>query len=265
MTTRHNLTKATDVLQGDVYFEPYYATYKRSGLICHFPILVEYGAILAADDDHIVANATSTELPDTATITYTPATDGTTPLDASGRASVVSIKINGQTESAWEFATPRNISVHTTHGSSIVASTVTVTGYDEYERAMSETITVAATGTNETDVGLKAFKWVTSVAITSAADSTTNTMDVGTGTVIGLPYRIDDKYRIVAFSNSVVDASATIVVADATAATATTGDIRGTVAFSDAPDASKKYAVWVMPEARSGTKVSIFGIAQNLE
>lgn len=199
-------------------------------------VILNLGAPLTADTDAMIKAATSTEAPDTETVTYTPDTDATSPTD--GAASVVSV--NGV--DYWELDVPRNILSTVTHGSSVVAMTITVTGLDIYGNTMSETITVAATGTSQVDNGAKAFKHVRSIALTAAADAEANTVNVGWGDVIGLPVFLPSTAYVLAELEDNADATAgTLVAGVSTAATATTGDVRGTYDPNSAADGAKDF------------------------
>lgn len=198
--------------------------------------VLDLGAPDTADADAIIKAATSTELPDTETVTYTPDTDGTTPTDGAASVAVV----NGV--NYWELDVPRNVTVNTTHSSSIVAMTVTVTGLDEYLNDIEEDITVAATGTDEDDAGLKAFKYVRSIAFTAAADAEANTSNVGFGDVLGLPVRLPETgYVLAELEDGVAASAGTVVDADDAEATATTGDVRGTYDPNSAANGSKAF------------------------
>jgi len=167
-----------------------------------------------ADVDALIKAATSTELPNNETVTYT-FPGSASPVDGVDSDGVLDVA--------------RNIICQTTHASSIVAMTVLVTGRDIYNQVMSELITVAATGTDESDVGKKAFKTITSIAIASAGNAESNTLNVGFGDVLGLSYRLAPGGFIAGGFNGVKEATqGTVVAADATTATTTTGDIRGT-------------------------------------
>lgn len=194
-------------------------------------VAIDLGSPETADNDSMIDAATSTELPDTETVTYTPDTDGTSPTD--GAQAVVTkdgVKY-------WELDVPRNVSVLTTHGSSIVAMTVTVTGLDQYGETLVEEITVAATGTSATDAGLKAFKWVRSIAFTAAADAEANTSNVGFGDVLGLPAFLPSTgYVLGELEDGVAASAGTLVDGDTLTATATTGDVRGTYDPNSAAD-----------------------------
>lgn len=144
------------------------------------------------------------------------------------------------------FATPRNVVAAWT-----TASVLTITGTDEYGSIMVE-----VTASAQTHTGKKAFKTITS--ITSSASITGAT--VGSGTVIGLPLRVDENGLIIAKQAGATDA-ATFVEADTTTATGTTGDVRGTVSFAQAPNGSILFAVLIKC-ADPSTKVGAYGVKQ---
>ena len=146
------------------------------------------------------------------------------------------------------FDVPRNVVAAWTNN-----SVVTVTGTDEYGEVLVES---SASGTSLT--GKKAFKTVTSV--TSSASITGAT--VGTAKVLGLPFRIDAKNQVIVVSeDGKAETASVVVVGDTTTATATTGDVRGTVAVAGTPDGTKTYSV-LMVRGSGQTKVAQFGIAQ---
>jgi len=146
--------------------------------------LIDLGAPITLDADGLIKAATSTELPDTETVTYTIATAGTSPLDGASQT--------------WVLDAPRNITATVTHDSSVVAMTIKVTGKDVFDVEMYEEMSIAATGTSQTAAGLKAFKEVTSVAITAAADAEANTLNLGWGDVLGLPVYVPDASYVAA-------------------------------------------------------------------
>mgnify|MGYP007071567167 CR=1 FL=1 len=100
---------------------------------------------------------------------------------------------------------------------------VTITGRDYLGQRMVETIT--ANGTTPV-LGVKAFRYVDTIAWTTTAAVT---IDVGITALLGLPYKYEQ--LIAETKNNAVAANAgTFVVglANATAATATNADVRGT-------------------------------------
>lgn len=86
---------------------------------------------------------------------------------------------------------PRNVTVT---GSSGADHVVTINGYDEYDQAMSETITANSTATV---AGKKAFKRVVTMSV-AAGGAASKTLDVGWADVYGLPVAVRDQRQIVA-------------------------------------------------------------------
>lgn len=259
----HNLSRCTDGLYaGDVYYARYHtADGAKAGLPVDLPARIDFGAPLAIDTNALIAAATSTELPNTETKTYTTATSGSSPIDDAGLPTVATIvDATGVSRSVWVLDVPRAITGTVTHSTSIVACTMIVSGFDVYGEAMTELFTYTATGTSKSVAGKKAFKYILSYAITAASDSTANTLNVGWNDVLGLPFRIDRKDRISAFSDGAADA-ATIVIAVDTTATNATGDVRGTVDFATASDAAKFFSVLMIPASRADRTLG-FGVAQ---
>ena len=246
--SNHNITLAETVYQGAAYYEKFNTgTSPKRGLPVSFPIFCDLGAPAVADADSLVKAATSTELPNAETVTYVIATAG-------GSSPIDGVDSDGIQDVA------RNIVSTVTHGSSVVAMTIVYTGLDAYGETVSETHTIPATGTSQVVNGAKAFKSITSVAITAAGNAEANTLNAGFGDVIGLPYRITDKNQVLTMFDGQPDA-AVVVIADDTTATATTGDIRGTVNPNGTLDGSKKLGAWIVPASRT-TKTGAFGIAQ---
>jgi hypothetical protein len=132
--------------------------------------------------------------------------------------------------------------------------TVTATGTDVYGETMTETIALNGTTTVQ---GKKAFATVTQVAVSAA---TAGNLSVGIGKIIGLPYRADESCVLSARFNNAIDAG-TFVPAVTTAASATTGDIRGTFSVAGTPDATKVLVLSIFITDRS-TKTGAYGVAQ---
>ena len=103
-----------------------------------------------------------------------------------------------------------------------------VTGWDLWGVPMTEIITLTAATTS---VGKKAFKYVQSVLLSSVA----NTASVGLGDNVGFPLRADywDQTGMT-WSNTAATNANGFLGAVTTAATSSTGDIRGTIALSTA-------------------------------
>lgn len=244
--SRHTLSHAEELYWGNAQYAPYQSALRG---IRQYPlVLMELGSPVVGDIDALIDAATGAELPDTETVTYT-FPGSASPVDGVRADGVLDV--------------PRNITVDTTHGSSVVAMTVVVTGTDVYGATVSETITVAAGGTSQSDAGLKAFKTVTSIAITAAANAEANTCDIGFGDVLGLPFRVDAGKVVQWVENNLphVGTLGTFVAAVTTdPATATTGDVRGTYDPNNTLDGSTPIAVWAYVDPTS--KVTAFGVDQ---
>ncbi len=241
---RHHITRAEELFSGSGQYGA--AEEGKVGLPMTPLYYHSFGSPAVADADALVDAATGTELPNTETVTYT-FPGAASPIDGALATGILDV--------------PRNVVATVTHGSSVVAMTILVTGLDVYGDVMSELLTIAATGTSQTATGNKAFKSITSVAITAAADAEANTLDLGTGVKLGLPHRVDENGMMVAKVDGATDA-ATFVEAVATdPATTTTGDVRGTVTFASAPDGTKKLAC-LYKIANVTTKVMAYGVDQ---
>lgn len=257
MATKHHISHASKLYYGDAYDPVLHATNERFGVEFTPVIKVAMGTPIVADVNYLVTAATSTELPNNATKTYTPATDGTSPLDNADTPAPVTIATATGDVLVWPLDVPRNITVGT---STAAADTVvTVTGYDVYKQKMVETITVASAAS--TGAGVKAFAYVSSIAIYSAGDITTDTLDVGVGDVLGLPFKVTAKSDIMqAWFDGVYETTApTVVVGSAATATATTGDVRGTIDINGTLNGAKPLVLYMT--VNPDTRDTLLGIA----
>ena len=154
--------------------------------------------------------------------------------------------------------------VAVTAAAGATATTATVSGYDIYGYPMVENITITA-GSQVS--GKKAFKYIKSVVL-NAADST-HAYSVDTTDVFGMPLRSDNFGDI--FINSATSLTAVTLVTAATGylpsdrtspATATTGDVRGTYAFTSSTGANK-LVIRQSPQAYNvGSVTGLFGVTQ---
>lgn len=130
------------------------------------------------------------------------------------------------------------------------AAILTVTGTDYYGQAQTES---SASGTSFT--GKKAFSTVTSVTVGANVTGCT----VGTGNVLGLPFRIVPAGLLAPIFDGAADAG-TVVVADETnPATSTSGDVRGTYAPAGTLNGAK-YVAALLKVADNTTQVGAFGV-----
>ena len=212
-----------------------------SGIVLAPVCRIDLGSPVAADDDNIIDAATGVEVPDTAeTVSYTPAANGTSPVD---NGSIVGTKtINGVL--CWELDVARNVTSLVTHGSAVVPMTIGLHGFDTDEKAMSETIAVAAGGTSQSDAGQKAFKFIRQVDLTALADASANTVNVGFGDKLGLPSFLPGTgYVLQELEDGAVPTAGTVVAGDTSTASATTGDVRGTYDPNTACDGVTGFAL----------------------
>ena len=152
------------------------------------------------------------------------------------------------------FLTARNIQAVST-GAGDTTQTITLTGTDIWGMPVVET--VALNGTTIVK-GLKAFKTITRIAVSAAC---AGNVSVGNSTALGLPYRLTTKSDLMqTWFNQVVEATVpTVVIGDATTATATTGDPRGTILLNSALNGS---AVSIYAALDPTSYESLFGVPQ---
>lgn len=130
------------------------------------------------------------------------------------------------------------------------AAVLTVTGTDQYGQVQTES---SASGTSLT--GKKAFMTITSITVGANVTAAT----VGTGNVLGLPFKINSGDVFAPVFKDAADAG-TIVLADLTQpATATSGDVRGTYAPAGTLDGVGFVAALIKPSDPT-TQFGSFGL-----
>jgi hypothetical protein len=170
-------------------------------------------------------------------------------------AAAGNLTINGASASGGvaTLDVPRTVSIVSTGADT--TQTATVTGTDAYGIPMSEAI--AFNGTN-TVAGQKAFKTVTRVAISAALAGNAS---VGSTDVFGLPFRANTRNYVLTAWNGAFVTTGTFAGADATAATTTTDDVRGTYLVPDAANGTKRLTLWVNI-FDDDTQTGLYGVAQ---
>ncbi|MCW5586590.1 MAG: hypothetical protein KIS75_10700 [Chromatiales bacterium] len=224
MTTRHNVSHADAVFMNGAYHPGVYATNQRRGGPIGNLVQIELGTPTVGAVDTVAA-AQAVAAAGYLTL------GGLTTLDV---ARAVSITASGNS----------------------AAVVFTITGTDIHGIPVVETIT----GVNANTVaGKKAFKTITSVHASAAA---TGNVSVGDTDVLGLPFRLNRRADLLAqFADATEEsASSTIVAGVATAATATTGDVRGTINPDTTLDGSVAIYVWMRVDGR--TPEALGGVAQ---
>ena len=227
------------------------------------PEFFSLGTPGVADADWLIKAATGTELPKTETVPYLASATDDSPHD--GEATVTAIGGVAVWDVRDKATYGRNLVSVVTHDSTAVTMTILISGYDYLGQAMSELQTV--TNAAKTATGKKAFAYVKSVAITAAADAEANTLNIGTGSALGLPQRLEKIGHVVAASLAGVQelinvaSNATVVAAVATTpATNITGDVRGTVTLNGTLNGSAEAMIGYYVSARNTG--AIHGVAQ---
>lgn len=263
MATKEVVCTADQAYAGRGFDSGLYGVQKMKGRPVEYLTKVDLGAPLLAVAAGIVKGATGvTEAPNASTITFTAATQGNSPLDPTAALGSATIQTVDGTRTCMVLDVPRNVTaaINTAVGNIVV----TVTGYDAYRAKMVETLAIAAAGTAV--VGKKAFKYIYSIALTSDADDSAKAINVGFGSVIGLPYILEEKSDLLSiWFNDAVDATPTAIVLGVTTtpATALTGDVRGTITTSGTLDGAKKLKVWMhVSDAKAATARGLLGVAQ---
>lgn len=138
-----------------------------------------------------------------------------------------------------ELDVARNVTITGVVGTTAVD--FQIYGYDEYGIEVGETITGPAGATTVSTS--KTFKAITRCF---TAGDTTADISIGFGDVFGLPLRANYFDTLInCYWNEVAITSADFTAADGTSpATATTGDVRGTIAVPSAADGNKRLVVY---------------------
>lgn len=176
-----------------------------------------------------------------------------------GTGVTARVRSDGVTE--YVLDTPRCVTISS--AGAFGAVTFTVSGYDLYGKAMTQTLAGPANSTVST---LKAFKTVTSIHTSAALGTDTR---AGYGDVLGLPVRVTDAGYIVRVGwDGALGADAGTFVAAVTTSpsTAALGDVRGTYLPSSATDGAKRLIVAIaVPGIACGpnaTRVGALGVDQ---
>ena len=165
---------------------------------------------------------------------------------------------------------PRNLQ-YVSSGAGDTTQTVTVTGYDQYNQLMHETVTL--NGTNII-YGLKAFKYVSAVVVNTLL---AGNISVGLGTSLGLPVAVDfggfvgetlvswTSGPIFPRTGQTIESVGTFTGADRTIpATALTGDVYGTyLPSATLATLTNEILVTVFPAmGKNGTLYAQYGVPQ---
>lgn len=196
------------------------------------PFISRQGTVVAIDGQHVTEKFTDVS-------TISSAGVGS---DAGPNATTADLTIDGALASGGvaTFTPSRCVTVTVTHATSVVACNGVIYGYDQFGNAIQEAWSVTATGTSKTYTTGKAFKKVTRVTITAAADASANTVAVGDSKVLGLAYRAINQKLITELQDTSVPGTAGTLVAGSSA---TLTDWRGTYTPNGTPNGSIDWTI----------------------
>ena len=235
---RHNLSFASDIFHGDVVNQRFLTGTASVGGLPGLPWTHLYTDRMGA-----LASLATACFATLQTVT------------AAGSLTLVSASITN----AW----PRSITI--TSVGTDTGMVFTITGTDLYGRTMTESIT-SVSGSMVS--GAKAFKTVSGITTSSAMATT---FSVGRGNIFGLSFRLTNfEYMVSSTASGSVLGSTTganIIACVTTAATATTGDVRGTAEFTGpVPNGTIRYGVTYQvigtDTTSLGSTEAAFGVTQ---
>lgn len=186
----------------------------------------------------------------TSTVTLTAGTGTTSVVRADG-VTVVQLDV------------PRAVATTTGAGSPTTRN-VTISGYDYYGQPMSEVIATGAVASTTVN-GKKAFFQISGITISG---SPVVTVAVGTTDILGVPVRMTNVAYVssVRWDSTLAADAGTFVAAVTTAATTTSGDVRGTYVPSSATNGTKRLVMGVLLPAiavgPNSTRTGALGVTQ---
>lgn len=160
-------------------------------------------------------------------------------------ASTRDMTLGGVLAGVADYA--RNVVITVTHASAVVAMSGVIYGTDINGNSISEAWSVTAGGTSKVFTGAKAFKTVTRITETVAANASTNTIVAGTGNVLGL----DLPAAVGGVNAAVKEVAAGAIVATGTlvaASEAAAADRNGTYLPATVPNGNNDYTVFYLAD-----------------
>lgn len=157
-----------------------------------------------------------------------------------GAAGTTSMTLDGALAGTADVA--RNVVIVVTHASAVVAMSGTITGTDIHGRTQTEAWTVSAGGTTKTFTGKKAFKTVTAITETVAANASANTVVAGTGNALGIYHRTEVPSALKEIVDAAIVTNGTVVAGSNT----TTEDLRGTYTPNTVPNGVHDYRIYLI-------------------
>lgn len=147
-------------------------------------------------------------------------------------------------------------SITLTSAADLSAIDFTITGLDYHNRVIVQTLA----GPNANTVAtLKTFQAVYSVSASAAVGTA---VSVGTGDVIGLPMRCSSRaFLSVRWDAGATEDAVTFVTADITPVpTPSTGDIRGTIVPSSAPNGARALTLYISRPFVANQAADVYGV-----
>lgn len=139
---------------------------------------------------------------------------------------------------------PRAITATVTHGSSVVAETIALTGTDAFGKTITETLTIPATGTSQVVTSNQAFKTLTAASQTAAGDASANTIKLGDSKKLGFSRKCSSVVSVAEELNGAAATAGTMVKASTTA----DNDARGTYTPNGTPNGTNDWDVWYLSD-----------------
>lgn len=141
------------------------------------------------------------------------------------------------------------------------AQTIVLYGKDYYGEALSQQVGITNTISGST-LTLKAFKTLSAIVLQQKITAK-GAVTIGVGNGFGLPFCLEGAWGALsawAGTTAQTISSTVVTAADTTSpATALTGDIRGTLNPTTAPDGSTKYRIWFTAKGKD-TRNNLYGV-----
>lgn len=177
-------------------------------------------------------------------------------LQAGTSITATTITISGVAVSLYALDVPRCIAFSGAH-TSVSAVFYNIVGFDQYLKPMTQT--VSGTGSTNRNVTTKAFAYIQTIGTTG---NTTSNVVIGTADIFGAPLFMEDLGTVhLSYNSTLVSTSSGFTAGVATAATATSGDVRGTYSAGSAADGVK--IICAMIGIRNPNNENyVYGVAQ---
>lgn len=181
-----------------------------------YPINPDAGSVLQADATDTVAQAFIAH--------YAPGVVAAASATGVHAAVALTTAVQTVTTAITNPVVPRNVTVKGNAGG--IAGSVVITGTDMADAALTESI--ALNGSSEV-VGLKAFKTVTSIELPVYTNGGSDTVSVGIGSKIGLPFKLALNTVHQAFLGGTLEGTAPTVTTSSTVLASNTATLNSSL------------------------------------